>query len=289
MKDYWLWTTIFSWNARRLFLPNDLFAFSVLISTEEFMNLFIEYVWSLKERVGYYFRNHYMSEKITINDFTVSLNLIENLNDHIETLRSIKISTKINTNKNWDGSTNQSLLDKIYINYVYPGCTSKELSKVYFDKNSKVMSKYESFKKINTIYFGSSTHEECLQELNLIKESEISIGNLYIHGKSEEELENLTNPDLYHEWNNIIYLFNELHSVKSNTLKNINRIKPERIAFETDYKIDGFNDIIMFDFVNPVSILKNVKWLNVFNYWVLPNWSFVFSNALVKICRNSLK
>ena len=170
-----------------------------------------------------------------MNIVNIDLKLTKFLNPHIELLRSIQTTSKA-YNSIEEDKIYQSLFDKVWISNFYCRKEANVLSEVSDSNNSDIDLIIKSFNSINCLYFEDNTYLESIEILNNIKKGSMKIGTLFISGETEEELENLTNPEFFNILIHFDYKFNTNHLISSKTLENLNKIQPKIISIYIKYQ-----------------------------------------------------
>ena len=106
----WLfkWNTVISiddQNAKAMFLPSDLFQFTIDLKNESILQEFIEFIRMRHQHKGYYFNAHYMHERLRISKLYILPNLIQELAPDYDILNSIKLTDENNwtsTESDWN-------------------------------------------------------------------------------------------------------------------------------------------------------------------------------------------
>ena len=92
MKEYWMFYEIKQSKEWSLFIPNDLFEFSIDCTFKETIDSFIEFIENLKDSEGWYFNSHYMHSKIKIRDpIKVDIDFIMELYPYVDVLKSTQV------------------------------------------------------------------------------------------------------------------------------------------------------------------------------------------------------
>ena len=73
-----------------LYLPWDLFKYSICLFDENALNTFINVIQKIKDKNGYYFSKHFMHSRLCINEFIILSDLIENFYPKIEQLKTFE-------------------------------------------------------------------------------------------------------------------------------------------------------------------------------------------------------
>ena len=276
-------------NLNNLLLPWDLFVFLITLNWIEAIEAFTDFANSIKSKNGYYFRDYYyLHTQVSVNIVNIDLKLTKFLNPHIELLRSIQTTSKA-YNSIEEDKIYQSLFDKVWISNFYCRKEANVLSEVSDSNNSDIDLIIKSFNSINCLYFEDNTYLESIEILNNIKKGSMKIGTLFISGETEEELENLTNPEFFNILIHFDYKFNTNHSISSKTLENLNKIQPKIISVDIKYQPpdNHFDFDKWFNFIKVVSSLKNIECLVLSDSSFSTNCWFSFTNAYVKISHES--
>ena len=189
-------------------LPWDLFKFSIDITNDNTLDKFLDVVKNANERIGYYFEDHFIHNKIWVWSLHIESSLFEKIFDNCDCLNQIWAIEDINWDKDLFKGNSTTLLKIISLkdkddfivdrkHFVFPEkltelCLSKSLSE---DLNF--------LKRIYFLHLSFSSIKESLSILEDVGKLGVQINFLYIRGSNHEEGESLTNPDYYH---NILYL-----------------------------------------------------------------------------------
>ena len=91
---------LFEWNMRilipdrnikMLYLPSDMFKYSIDLKNEVLFQEFIEFLTMIDQHKGYYFNEHYMHERLRILSVYIRSDMIQKLVPHFDILKSIKV------------------------------------------------------------------------------------------------------------------------------------------------------------------------------------------------------
>ena len=77
-------------NKNLMFLPFDLFKFNISFEWDEVIVLFIRLVNEVKEKKGRYFKEHFMSVRLQLNDIIITSNQAKLLYPHIDDFKLIR-------------------------------------------------------------------------------------------------------------------------------------------------------------------------------------------------------
>ena len=93
MREYWMQVWVDSkYSQDHIFLPNDLFEVSFILSNKEMVEPFIKFIKNLSSSKGWYFNSHYMHSEIKIQDpVRVKFDLIKELVAYVDLLKSIQV------------------------------------------------------------------------------------------------------------------------------------------------------------------------------------------------------
>ena len=116
----WLfeWNTVIyinDHNTEAMFLPSDLFKFTIDLKNESILQKFIEFIRMKHQHKGYYFNTHYMHERLRISNLYIRPDLIKELAPDFDILNSIKLTDENNwtyTESDWNSC---SIIDKFVI------------------------------------------------------------------------------------------------------------------------------------------------------------------------------
>ena len=114
MKNYWYLISVDLFtNHQRLQLPSNLFILN-FIEIKQNIDYFINFINNIKSKIGYYFNNHYMHDKLMIfsDKILIDLSQLELLYPYWETLKSLKAFWNFSfNNKSQKKYLNLTLLD----------------------------------------------------------------------------------------------------------------------------------------------------------------------------------
>ena len=93
MKEYWMFFNINSSNKlNQLFLPNDLFEFSIFCLFQKSIDVLIKLIENLRDSKGWYFNSHYMHSKVKIRvPIRAEINDVKKLYSYIDVLKSTQV------------------------------------------------------------------------------------------------------------------------------------------------------------------------------------------------------
>ena len=78
-------------NSKLWNLPWDLFWFSFQLEEYQQVLAFINFIENVKERRGWYFIDHYLSDQIYIDELLINVSLIQHLHSYLDDLKSIEV------------------------------------------------------------------------------------------------------------------------------------------------------------------------------------------------------
>ena len=84
-------------NIKMLYLPSDLFKYSINLDNKLIVKQFVEFLSMINQHKGHYFNSHYMHDRLCILNLYILPNLIQELVPNFDILKSIKIVNK----KDW--------------------------------------------------------------------------------------------------------------------------------------------------------------------------------------------
>ena len=93
MKENWMFFNINSSNKlNQLFIPNDLFEFSIFCLFQRSIDVLIKLIENLRDSKGWYFNSHWMHSKIKIRDpIRVEIDGIKDLNSYVDVIKSTQV------------------------------------------------------------------------------------------------------------------------------------------------------------------------------------------------------
>ena len=266
MLDDFYWEMVnwlFEWNMRisiddnntkMLYLPSDLFRYSIDIKDEAILLEFIQFIQIRHQQKGHFFNSHYMHEWLWITNLDIQPEFIEELVPYFEILESIKLVDK-NNRTNPDSNFDSCIINKFTLQNCDFIVNDKHfvLPKYLIDTSKLAESKscWKPFYKINYLYLGTS-FSQTMSILEDIKNIGMQISFLTLNVSNKEELEGLTNPEyLSNTVSELRILFKDTINLTDTFFENINQIRFNDIEFSFDYGINGSFDII--------KIFKNIQ------------------------------
>ena len=289
----WLfeWNTIISindQNIKKMFLPSDLFNFTIDLKNESILQEFIEFIRMRHQHKGYFFNAHYMHERLRISKLYIRPNLINKLAPYHDILNSNKLTDENNwtsTESNWNSC---SIIDKFMIKDFYDFIVDEThfILPQYFIDASKLFESelcWKPFYKLFSLYLTYNSYSQTLSILEDIGNIGMKIHFVHISASNKEELEDLTNPKYFHKGLSILRITLDDTIMLTNTFfDNINWIGLKTIIFEFDDEVTGSFDIIR--------ILKNVPQrikLNFRHEFTFDSCSLWFKNVPIKIIQSN--
>ena len=231
-------------------LPWDLFRFSININDDEMADNFIDVINNIYNKIGYYFNNHFMHERIWVLKIHIESTVFEKIYQVYNILNEILAIEISNDNDYILINKNSTLLDKICY---------KDKNDFIVDRKNFVVPKYlmnlankEEFsteinplRRIFYLSLSRNSIDESLSILDDVAKQQIHIDILYIWWGQYEDGETLTNPIYFKNGvSKFVYCFKEIHKLSSNFYKNINSVQIQTLMFKLNHKVKGNFDII---------------------------------------------
>ena len=275
-------------NTKAMFLPSDLFSFTIDLMNKSILQEFIEFIRMKHQHKGHYFNAHYMHELLKISKLYIWPDLIQELAPDHDILNSIKLTDKndwTSTESDWNSCR---IIDKLMIQDFKDFIVDEThfILPQYFIDASKLFESELCWKPFNKLFFLNLTSNSYSQTLSILED----IGNIgmkinfvSIKASSIEELEDLTNHKYFHKGlSNLDITLKGTIMLTNTFFDNINWIGLKAISFEFDYGVAGSFDIIR--------ILKNVPQnieLNMKHMSVLYSCSLNFTSVPIKIIQSN--
>ena len=289
----WLfkWNTVISidnQNTKALFLPSDLFRFTIDLKNESILQEFIEFIRMRHQHKGHYFNAHYMHERLKICSLYIRPELINKLAPDHDILNSIKVTDENNWTSTESDLNSCSIIDKFVIKdfkYFIVDKTHFILPQSFIDASKLFESELccKPFYKLFSLYLAFYSHFQAMSILEDIGNIGMKIWFVKIKASNKEELEDQTNPKYFSKG------LSDLNITLKGTIMltdaffdNINWIRLQTINFEFAYGISGSFDII--------KILKNAPQsikLNLRHMYALDSCSLCFKNVPIKIIQSN--
>ena len=267
-----------------LFLPSDLFCLYLLLNSKFMVEKFETFIKNISERIGYYFNQHYMHEKLSIHGIHIRSDFIPKMYEYVGLLKSIKTVNNSHWRKHEIKNKNSTLFDKLSfkdnnnfivdkMHFIFPFPPINEGQNNYYNDNTDLIH------RVSFVYLAFNSIEESLSILKDIGDKMIQIDNLHISGRNVEECENLTNPEFFNgRLAKITYSFVENHALSDIFFSNINKINLRSLTLRFKYGVKSNFDIIkILNKVNQNTILT------LENYIASSECHLLFSNASFKI------
>ena len=275
-------------NTKAMFLPSDLFSFTIDLMNKSILQEFIEFIRMKHQHKGHYFNAHYIHELLKISKLYIWPDLIQELAPDHDILNSIKLTDKndwTSTESDWNSCR---IIDKLMIQDFKDFIVDEThfILPQYFIDASKLFESELCWKPFNKLFFLNLTSNSYSQTLSILED----IGNIgmkinfvSIKASSIEELEDLTNHKYFHKGlSNLDITLKGTIMLTNTFFDNINWIGLKAISFEFDYGVAGSFDIIR--------ILKNVPQnieLNMKHMSVLYSCSLNFTSVPIKIIQSN--
>ena len=184
------------YNIKMLYLPSDLFKYHFDLNDEIIFREFIEFLKMIDHNKGYYFKSHYMHERLWIWNLYIQLDQIEKLVPHFDILKSIKVIDNNDWVNPYSESNSYSIIDMFVLQDSYSIIADAHLVlPQYLIEASKLAeseSNWKPFYKIFNLYFTYKSYSEAMSILEDIGNFRIKITALFLSASNIEELENLT-------------------------------------------------------------------------------------------------
>ena len=97
LYDWNMMISITDHNIKMLYLPSNLFKYSINLDNKLIVQQFVEFLSMINQHKGHYFNSHYMHDRLCILNLYILPNLIQELVPNFDILKSIKIVNK----KDW--------------------------------------------------------------------------------------------------------------------------------------------------------------------------------------------
>ena len=275
-------------NTKAMFLPSDLFKYSINLKNESILQEFIEFIRMKHQHKGYYFNSHYMHERLKIFNLFIQPDLIQALVFDLDILNSIKLTDENNwtsTESDWNSCC---IIDKFMIIDFKGFIVDKThfILPQYFIDASKLFESelcWKPFYKLFSLYLTFYSHFQTLSILEDIGNIGMKIWFVYIKASNKEELEDLTNPKYFSKGLSGLDITLKDTIMLTNTFfGNINWIGLKTISFKFAYGVTGSFDTI--------KILKNVPQsikLNLRHMYAFDSCSLCFKNVPIKIIQSN--
>ena len=275
-------------NTKEMFLPSDLFKFTIDLKNESILREFIEFIRMRHQHKGYYFNAHYMHERLRISKLYILPNLIQELAPDYDILNSIKLTDENNwtyTESDWYSC---SIIDKFMITDFDDFIVDEThfILPQYFIDASKLFESelcWKPFYKLFSLYLTYKSYSEAMSILEDIGNIGMKVHFVNISASNKEELDNLTNPKYFSKGlSNLDITLNDTIMLTDAFFDNINWIGLKTIGFEFAYGVTGSFDIIR--------ILKNVPQsikLDLMQDYAIDSCSLWFKNVPIKITQSN--
>ena len=281
-------------NTKAMFLPSDLFQFTINLNNESILQEFIEFIRMRHQQKGHYFNSHYMHEQLRIFSLFIQPDLIQKITPDLDILNSIKIIDK----KNWTSTESDwnscSIVDKFMIIDFDDFIVDEKhfILPQYFIDASKLFESethWNPFYKLFSLFLTYNSYSEAMSILEDIGNIGMKICFVNISASNKEELEDLTNPKYFNKGLSGLEIYlNDTIMLTDTFFDNINQIEFKTISLGFAYGVTGSFDII-------IRILKNVPQsveLNLKHKSALNSCFLCFTNVPIKIvqsnCEDSL-
>ena len=271
-------------NTKAMFLPSDLFKYSINLKNESILQEFIDFIRMKHQHKGHYFNAHYMHERLRISNLYIRPDLIKELFPDLDILTSIKLTDENNwtsTEPDWNSC---SIIDKFMITDFDDFIVDEThlILPQYFIEASKLFESETCWKPFYKLFFLNLTYNSYSQTISIFEDIEnigMKIYLVNIRASNKEELEDLTNPKYFNKGlSNLRITLDDTIMLTNAFFDNINWIGLKTISFEFAYGVTGSFDIIR--------ILKNAPQsikLNLIHEFAFYSCSLCFKNVPIKI------
>ena len=156
-----------------LYLPSDLFKFSVSIDESEDAEDLIKFIKRIQGKEGYYFNSHYMHKNITLSKIIIPNDHIEMFENYVEDIKEIKVFI-YDKNIYEDREIYWNLIESIQIyfdsNYNDNEASSLDFSWLFVDEEwTEIIPIFKSFRRVDEIRISFGSFQENLLQLELVK------------------------------------------------------------------------------------------------------------------------
>ena len=238
-----------------LYLPSDLFKYSIDIKDETILREFIQFIKIRHQHKGHYFNSHIMHERLWITNLDIQLEFIQELVPYFDLLESIKLVDS-NNRTSPDSNFDSCIINKFTLqNFNFIVDKMHFVLPKYLIDASKLVESESCWKPFYKIFFLSlsyKTYSQTISILKDIKETRMQISNLYLGVSNLEELEDLIKPEyISNTVSKLRIWFKDTIMLTDTFFDNINQIRLKDIDFSFDFGITASFDIIR--------ILKNIQ------------------------------
>ena len=196
------WILISEENEKAMFLPWDLFKFTIDLKQESTVIIFLQLLEEIKQNKGYYFNKHYMHTRFWIIALYVDPILIHKLYPSLELLKETEIIGDINIDDTSFSYQKTKLIDKFSLKIKQSFCSTE--NKIVFphyvnkfEDRSQINPEFILFKRVFYLNLSDISIEESIELLEDIRDLELKIDYICISSKSSNELELITSPEYY--------------------------------------------------------------------------------------------
>ena len=275
-------------NAKAMFLPSDLFKYSIDLKNESILQEFIEFIRMRHQHKGHYFNAHYMHERLKICSLYIRPDLIQELVPDFEILNSAKI-IKVNNWNSTESDWNNCCIIDIFMIKDFKGFIVDQsyfILPQYFIDASKLFESETYWIPFYTLVYVDLTYNSYFQAMSILEDIRnigMKIKFVHISVSNKEELEDLANPKYFHKGLSGLGITLKDTIMLTNTFfDNINWIELQIIGFRFDNGVAGSFDIIRILKNTP----QNIK-LNLIHMSMLYSCSLNFKNVPIKIIQSN--
>ena len=244
-----MWVSTTDHNTKILYLPSDLFKYSIDLNDKNILNEFVEFIKMRHQHIGHYFNEHYMHERLWITNFYIRPEFIQELVSYFDILNSIKLTDETDLTRTDFNCKDWSIINKFALqnfnfivddmHFILPQYLI-DVGKLDESENS-----WKPFHKIFYLFLKKFSFDQSISILKDIGNIGMQINCICMGVSNIEELESLTNPEYFYKGlSKLDIWFEDTITLTDTFFDNINRIRLKEINFEFSYGITGSFDII---------------------------------------------
>ena len=196
-----MWVSTTDHNTKILYLPSDLFKYSIDLNDKNILNEFVEFIKMRHQHIGHYFNEHYMHERLWITNFYIRPEFIQELVPYFDILNSIKLTDETDLTRTDFNCKDWSIINKFALqNFNFIVDDMHFILPQYLIDVGKLTDSENSCKPFHKIFYLFLKKFSFDQSISILKD----IGNIGMQinciclGVSNiEELESLTNPEYF--------------------------------------------------------------------------------------------
>ena len=192
-------------NINALFLPSDLFQFSISLKTEKAVKIFANFISQLQEKKGYYYKeSKFMHDNLKISSCLIDVKYINILYLQIDFLKTLKILQRNYQEDSRIWFQDSMLIEQIRLlnanNFILKYKHFDFLSE--FDNEELSITEHIKqllFQRVNMLYLDASLIENTKSIVQSILNWNLIADTLVLTCEATKEYEELTDPMLYKE------------------------------------------------------------------------------------------